>query len=150
MCKTLIKMSGIISVLFACLYTCIFVFIHLAIPYIYLVNSSYDYFILLIIVLMSLISAFGGIIFLHYKDLSNEELKKKKNIILMWSLYFVITSGISGILGLVAYACLCNSDNHSNIKIDYIEEIKELESLMKKGLITQEEFALKKKKILDI
>lgn len=150
MCKTLIKISGITSIVFAGLYTSIFVFIHLAIPYFYLVNSSYDYFILLCIAVLSLVLAFGGIMFLHYQELSSEELKKKKKFILIWSLYFTITTGISGILGLVAYACLCNDNNHKDTKIAYMEEIKELESLMKKGLITQEEFSLKKKKILDI
>lgn len=149
MSKLLLKLAGITSIITSCLYLFLFMMAHLAIPYNYLSDNMGDYITLLVIVMFSLISCFGAIIFLHYKDLSDDELKSKKNVILFWSILFFLTSGISGIFGLTAYWSLCD-DNYSHSKIDYIEEIKELEILKKKGLITEEEFAQKKKKILDI
>jgi membrane protease YdiL (CAAX protease family) len=149
MSKLLLKLAGITSIITACMYLFIFVIVHLTIPYNYMSGHMYDYVTLMIVASLSLISGFGAIIFLHYKDLSEEELKGKKTSILVWSIIFFLTSGISGIFGLAAYGCLCDN-GHINSRIDYIEEIKELERLKQKGLITDEEFARKKKKILDI
>ena len=149
MSKTLLKLAGITALVFAGLYLFIFVIVHLAIPYNYLADNMYDYAVLLVMAVLSLISAFGGILFLHYKDLSNEGLTEKKGFILAWSIVFLITSGIAGILGFAAYVCLFGNI-HFDSKIDYIEEIKELKKLKEKGLITEQEFTSKKKKILDI
>jgi hypothetical protein len=149
MSKILLKLSSITSFVIAGIYFFIFVVVHLTIPYNYLSANIYDYSWLLIFGLLSLIITFAGILFLHYKDLSSNELLKKKNYILIWSIFLILMAGISGFFGLAAYISLIDK-RQFNIKIDYIEEIKELEKLKKDGLITEEEFELKKKKVLDI
>ena len=149
MSKILLKLSSITAFATAGIYLFLFVIVHLAIPYNYLSNNIYDYNCLLIVGLLSLVITFGGILFLHYKELSNSELKKKKSYILVWSIFLTVIAGPSGLLGLAAYVSL-SEKKLMDVKIDYIEEIKELDELKKAGLITEEEFASKKKKILDL
>jgi hypothetical protein len=88
-------------------------------------------------------------IFLHYKDLVDEKLKEKKSIVLYWSLFFVIISPISGILGIASWIIL-SGVFHYNTGVSYIDELKQLDILYKKGYITEKEFKAKKKKVLNI
>ena len=147
--KILLIIIGIISIALACIYLFAFVTVHLTISYDYLTDNLYEYIVLLIVTVLSFASAFGGVIFLHYTDLPDAELKKKRKLILIWSVIFIISTNICGFLGFIVYVCLSDNIKVAS-KIDYIEEIKELEKLNKKGLITEEEFTCKKKKILDI
>jgi hypothetical protein len=91
----------------------------------------------------------GGMIFLHYKDLTDGKLKEVKNIVLYWSLFFMIISPISGILGIASWINL-SGIFHYNIEMSYIDELKQLDILYKKGYITEKEFKAKKKRILNI
>jgi hypothetical protein len=149
MSKKLLKIIGIISLVFAGIYLFLFVTIHLIVPYNYFDINFFDYIIILIMAVFSLLLAFGGIVFLHYSNLSDDMLKIKKEFILAWSIVFLFTSGICGILGLITYTLLYDNASVGE-KNDYIDEIKKLEKLKRNGLITEEEFAKKKKKILDI
>lgn len=149
MSKTILKTVGITSLFFAAINLFIFVISHLLIPYHALATNMPLYFVLLFIAFLSLIWALGGFMFLQYKNLSNEKLKEKKTAILIWSIIFLATANICGLLGLVAFASLLIDPVTEN-KIGYIEELKKLEKLRKEGLITEKEFASKKKKILDI
>jgi membrane protease YdiL (CAAX protease family) len=148
MSKMLLKLTGIIALAFACVYIVSYIAINLIIPYNYL-TVNYDYVLLLILAIFSLITAFGGIIFLHYKDLPINKLKEKKDVILIWSIILFVTTGICGLIGLVVYALLAELFQVNN-KVGYIEELAELKKLLDKGLITKDEFESKKKKILDI
>jgi predicted membrane channel-forming protein YqfA (hemolysin III family) len=147
--KALLKASGIVAIICASFYTFVFVLAHVVIPYEYLANDMRDYAILILFAIFALTSLFGGFLFLHYKDLSDEELKNKRNVILYWSIILLITSSISGLIGFVVY-CFSVDDLHFGTKISYIEELKALEKLKDKGYITEDEFTRKKKKILDI
>jgi predicted membrane channel-forming protein YqfA (hemolysin III family) len=147
--RALLKASGIVSIICASFYTFVFVLAHVVIPYEYLANDMRDYAILILFAIFALTSLFGGFLFLHYKDLSDEELKNKRNAILYWSIILLITSSIAGLIGFVVY-CFSTDDLHFGTKISYIEELKALEKLKDKGYITEDEFTRKKKKILDI
>ncbi|MDD2202849.1 MAG: SHOCT domain-containing protein [Bacilli bacterium] len=149
MSKILLKLSSIVAFVTAGIYLFIFVVVHLAIPYNYISNNFYDYKCILIIGALSLVIAFGGILFNHYKELPYNKIIKKKNYILAWSIFLTIVTGLPGILGLAAYVGL-TEEKPGDGKVIYIEEIKKLDELRKEGLITEEEFALKKKKILDL
>jgi hypothetical protein len=91
----------------------------------------------------------GGFAFIHYRDLSDSELKRKEHYILVWSIFFIFSCPISGILGFIVYF---SSFMHISFtsKVGYVDELKELEKLLEEGYITEEEFKLKKKKILNI
>jgi membrane protease YdiL (CAAX protease family) len=147
--KVLLKVSGIVSIIYASFYTFVFVLAHVVIPFEYLARDMRDYVILIIFALFALISLFGGFLFLHYKDLSEEELKDKRNPILYWSITLLVTSSIAGLIGFIVY-CISGENINFNSKISYIEELKALEKLKNNGYITEDEFTRKKKKILDI
>ncbi len=93
----------------------------------------------------------GASIFLDYAKMSDEDLVKHKNSILGWSIVFLLLAFIPGILGIIGYFDI-NKINTSdaNKKNTEEEQIRELNKLFKEGLITEEEFQKKKKKILDI
>lgn len=148
MTKKLLKTSGYISFVMAGAYLFSFMLIHLCIPYYYLVEEFYGYMPILLLAICSLLSAFGGIIFLQYIRLDDDDLNTKKNYIFSWSIVLLLVCSISGVFALLAYLHLTeiNKDN----KLKYIEELKELEKLRKKGIITVEDFNKKKKKLLDI
>ncbi len=61
---------------------------------------------------------------------------------------------IGGILGLLFYFTMDDNKKifniNSNSKSDYVDEIRKLDELRKSGIITEEEYEAKKKKILDI
>lgn len=149
MSKMLIKIISIVSFIFAGMYFLLFVGVHFFIPLDYFVDNLYDYCLLLTMGIFAFISACGGIAFYHYKDLSLEDLKKKKNWLLVWAVIFVFTCNACAILALLAYICLFDNIFNRD-KNDYISELKELDKLRSKGIITDSEFKNKKKKILDI
>jgi len=90
----------------------------------------------------------GGSTMMGYANLSEEEIMKKKSSILGWSIFFIFFTLIAGVLGLVFY--LTMDKNIFQKRTDYITEIKKLDEIKKQGLITEEEYSAKKKKILNI
>jgi hypothetical protein len=149
MAKLLIKLSGIFAVVFSLINIFVFIGIHFAIPYTVLSDGIYCYYMILIITIISFISLIGGFALIHYYNLSDSELKKKEHCILVWSIFFMVSCPISGILGLIVYFSTFKPISFTH-KVGYIEELKELDNLLEEGYITEEEFKLKKKKILGI
>lgn len=90
----------------------------------------------------------GGSNMIGYSNMSDEEVKEKKNNILGWSIFFLFFTVIGGILGLVFYLMMDNKI--FTPKTDYITEIKKLDELRRQGIISDKEYEAKKKKILDI
>ncbi len=123
--KSLLKISGIIAIVLG-IFMCITIF--LAIVGIFLI--------------------IGGSTMMGYTKLSDKEIVNKKNSILGWSIFFLFFSFISGVLGLIFYFTMDN--NVFQKKTDYVTEIKKLDEIRKQGLISEEEYTAKKKKILDI
>lgn len=148
--KKLIHASAIIAIIWGLINVFVFISAHLTMSYFYLLENVQCYIILLLIAIASFILIFGGIILLHYKDLTEEELKEKEKYIFIWSIYFLIVSPIAGILALISYFLIDYKCKPQRIKVGYIDEIVELDELRKEGLISDKEFELKKKKILDI
>jgi len=123
--KSLLKISGIIAIVLG-IFMCITIF--LAIVGIFLI--------------------IGGSTMMGYTKLSDKEIVNKKNSILGWSIFFLFFSFISGVLGLIFYFTM--DRNVFQKKTDYVTEIKKLDEIRKQGLISEEEYTAKKKKILDI
>lgn len=90
----------------------------------------------------------GGSNMIGYSNMSDEEVKEKKNNILGWSIFFLFFTVIGGILGLVFYLMMDNKI--FTPKTDYITEIKKLDELRRQGIISDKEYEAKKKRILDI
>jgi hypothetical protein len=146
--KLLIKLSGVLAIAFGIVNLFTYVGIHFAIPYTILSDNLYFYFILLIIAILSYICLVGGMVFIRYKDLNDKEFSEKKQYIFIWSLFFIFVCPISGVLGFMAYFVSFKPIMTS--KVDYIDELRNLEILLKEGFITEEEYKLKKSKILNI
>jgi hypothetical protein len=146
--KLLIKLSGVLAIAFSIVNLFTYVGIHFAIPYTVLSDNLYVYFIFLIIAILSYICLVGGMVFVHYKDLNDKEFSEKKQYIFIWSSFFIFFCPISGVLGFLSY--YISFKPISSSEISYVNELKELEKLLKDGLITEKEFNLKKNKILNI
>jgi membrane-bound ClpP family serine protease len=130
--KVLLKVSGIIAIILGILYCFTIIGILWGIPLI-----------------------IGGSTMIGYSNQSNKEIIEKKNSILCWSIFFLFFTVIGGILGLMFYFTMDDDKkifnfNSNNNKNDYIDEIRKLDELRKNGIITEEEYEAKKKKILDI
>lgn len=129
--KTLLKVSGIIAIILGILYCFTIIGILWGIPLI-----------------------IGGSTMIGYSNQSNKEIVEKKNSILCWSIFFLFFTLIGGILGLLFYFTMDDNKKifniNSNSKSDYVDEIRKLDELRKSGIITEEEYEAKKKKILDI
>jgi membrane-bound ClpP family serine protease len=129
--KVLLKVSGIIAIILGILYCFTIIGILWGIPLI-----------------------IGGSTMIGYSNQSNKEIIEKKNSILCWSIFFLFFTVIGGILGLMFYFTMDDDKKifnfNSNNKNDYIDEIRKLDELRKNGIITEEEYEAKKKKILDI
>ena len=90
----------------------------------------------------------GGSTIIGYSNLPDDEVREKKDSILGWSIFFLFFTFFAGILGLIF--CFTMDKAVFANKNDYIDEIKKLDQLRKQGIITDEEYDAKKKKILDI
>lgn len=148
MSKLLLKISGIVSLCYAGLYLFVFIISHMFVS-VLMFDKVSDYLLIVLIGIFALIAAFGGFLLLHYKDLDDDELKMKKNCILIWSIILFLTTGLGGITSLMVYLVLINPFTFSH-KNNYINELEELQNLMDDGLISKEEFDKKKKIILNI
>lgn len=123
--KILLKIAGIIAIIMGILYCFLIIGMLWGIPLI-----------------------IGGSNMIGYSNMSDEEVKEKKNNILGWSIFFLFFTVIGGILGLVFYLMIDNKIFAP--KNDYINEIKKLDELRRQGVISDKEYEAKKKKILDI
>ena len=90
----------------------------------------------------------GGSTVIGYSNLSDEAIEEKKGSILGWSIFFLFFTFIGGVLGIIFYFTM--DKKVFTRKSDYMEEIKKLDELRKAGMISDEEYEAKKKKILDI
>jgi hypothetical protein len=127
--KILLKISGIIAIVMGVCWCFTFIGIIWGIPLI-----------------------LGGTAMIGYFNLSDDELTDKKGSILGWSIFFLFFTFIGGILGIIFYLTMDKKIFVStrNNKGNYIDEIEKLNELREKGIISDEEYKAKKKKILDI
>ena len=89
----------------------------------------------------------GGYTFYNYSNMEESEIINNKSTILGWSIFFLIFSLISGILGLVYYCSL--NKYEKQIQTSYLDEIERLKKLYDEKAITKAEYDKKKKEILD-
>jgi len=91
----------------------------------------------------------GGIKFRDLSQLSDDEIAKNKDTILIWSIVFLFLCTVSGVLSLIYYVGMENptffSTNNSNDKYD---ELEKLNKLYKDKVLTKEEFEKEKERIL--
>ncbi len=126
--KILLKISGILALVVGILYCLTIVGAIIGVPLI-----------------------IGGIKVKDYADMSDEELLKNKDSLLVWSIVFLIFCTISGILAIIYYLNLDNpglfsSHSSSNSKYDELERVNKL---YKDKVITKEEFEKEKERILN-
>lgn len=88
----------------------------------------------------------GGYTFYNYSNMEESEIINNKSTILGWSIFFLIFSLISGILGLVYYFSL-NKYERQN-QMTYLDELERLKKLYDEKAITKAEYDKKKKEIL--
>lgn len=99
----------------------------------------------------------GGTKFMNFSNMTDEKLNFEKSSILGWSIFFLIFTFVSGVLGLIYYFSL--TETYDNIteslkpkkdNIKYLEELEKLKELYDKEVLTKEEYEAKKKQILDL
>lgn len=88
----------------------------------------------------------GGYTFYNYSNMEESEIINNKSTILGWSIFFLIFSLISGILGLVYYFSLNKYEKQN--QMTYLDEIERLKKLYDEKAITKAEYDKKKKEIL--
>jgi len=99
----------------------------------------------------------GGIKFMNYSNMTDVKLTSEKSSLLGWSIFFLIFTFVSGLLGLIYYFSLTETyDNITdsikakNRDLSYLEELEKLKELFDKEILTKEEYEEKKKQILDL
>ena len=105
--RMLCRIISIISFVFAAMYFTVYVSLHFFISYNYFVDNKYYYIILLLMGIGSFVSTCSGFVFNCYKDLSLEELREKKNILLVWAAIFIFVCTACSILALVTIHLVC-------------------------------------------
>ena len=125
--KSLLNIAGIIAFVVGILYCCTIVGAIVGIPLI-----------------------IGGNKLREFSLMSDEDIKKNKDTILIWTVVFLFLCTISGVLSLVYYLSLDDKPffgtaNNTN-KYD---ELEKLNKLYKDKVITKEEFELEKSRILN-
>lgn len=91
---------------------------------------------LTIISIPILIATFiGSNKFLTYSKLGDEELATKQNSVIGWSIFFILTNFIIGVLGFIAVFT-----GNKNKPFSLENRLKELQNLYDKGIISKEEY----------
>ena len=90
----------------------------------------------------------GGLKFRDYALLTDEEVRRNKENILIWTIVFMFICQISGIIGLIFYFTMDENTNTAP-KTDKYDELEKLNKLYKDKAITKEEFEKEKEKILN-
>lgn len=126
--KSLLKIAGIIALVFGIICCCTIVGVIVGVPLI-----------------------IGGIKVKDYSEMSDEEILKNKDALLIWSIVFMFLCTVSGILALLYYLNLDNptlfkSHPSSTNKYDDLERVNKL---YKDKVITKEEYESEKERILN-
>ncbi len=133
--KSLLKVSGIISIVVGILYCITIVGIIVGIPLI-----------------------IGGSKLKEISELSDEEVIARKDTIMIWTIVFFIFNQISAIISLVFYInmdeIITNKNNNKNTRSsssdkDKYDSLEKLKKLYDDKAITKEEYEKEKAKILE-
>ena len=116
------------------------------------------YLVLGILVCLTIVGAIvgvpmiiGGLKLREISTLSDDEILKKKDTILIWSIVFLILCTVSGVLGLLYYIGLENPNLFGSLgnNNDKYDELEKLNNLYKEKILTKEEFEKEKERILN-
>ncbi len=81
--------------------------------------------------------------------LSDEEIKEKKDIILIWTIVFLFICQISGILSLIFYLTIDSSTTNKKSSYNKYDELEKIKKLYDDKVLSKEEFESEKEKILN-
>lgn len=131
--KSLLKVSGIISIVVGVIYCLSIVGAIIGIPLI-----------------------IGGIKIKDYASYSDIQIYESKDTILIWTIVFLLFNQISGILLLIFYidnigktTTNNNNTNTNNTNSDKYEELEKIKKLYDEKILTKEEYENEKSRILD-
>ncbi len=92
----------------------------------------------------------GGVKLREFSNLSEEEIIKHKDTLLVWSIVFLLLCTVSGVLALIYYIGLENPNIFSTSKTNNkYDELERLNNLYKDKALTKEEFEKEKERILN-
>lgn len=131
--KSLLKVSGIISIVVGVIYCLSIIGAIIGIPLI-----------------------IGGIKIKDYASYSDIQIYESKDTILIWTIVFLLFNQISGILLLIFYidnigktTTTNNNTNTNNTNSDKYEELEKIKKLYDEKILTKEEYENEKSRILD-
>lgn len=131
--KSLLKVSGIISIVVGVIYCLSIIGAIVGIPLI-----------------------IGGIKIKDYASYSDIQIYESKDTILIWTIVFLLFNQISGILLLIFYidnigktTTNNNNTNTNNTNSDKYEELEKIKKLYDEKILTKEEYENEKSRILD-
>ena len=91
----------------------------------------------------------GGLKLREYAQMSDEDLRKNKDSVLIWGIVFVFICTVVGVLTIVFYVFYIDDNNIMGKKTDKYDELEKLNQLYKEKAITKEEYEKEKEKILN-
>ena len=91
----------------------------------------------------------GGIKLNDLSKLSDEDIAKNKETILIWSIIFLFICQISGILGIIYYISISNFSFDFKSNSNKYDELEKLNKLYKDKVLTKEEYEVEKSRILN-
>lgn len=131
--KSLLKVSGVISIVVGVIYCLSIIGAIIGIPLI-----------------------IGGIKIKDYASYSDIQIYESKDTILIWTIVFLLFNQISGILLLIFYidnigktTTNNNNTNTNNTNSDKYEELEKIKKLYDEKILTKEEYENEKARILD-
>ncbi len=131
--KSLLKVSGVISIVVGVIYCLSIIGAIIGIPLI-----------------------IGGIKIKDYASYSDIQIYESKDTILIWTIVFLLFNQISGILLLIFYidnigktTTNNNNINTNNTNSDKYEELEKIKKLYDEKILTKEEYENEKSRILD-
>ncbi len=131
--KSLLKVSGIISIVVGVIYCLSIIGAIIGIPLI-----------------------IGGIKIKDYASYSDIQIYESKDTILIWTIVFLLFNQISGILLLIFYidnigktTTNNNNTNTNNTNSDKYEELEKIKKLYDEKILTKEEYENEKSRILN-
>lgn len=131
--KSLLKVSGIISIVVGVIYCLSIIGAIIGIPLI-----------------------IGGIKIKDYASYSDIQIYESKDTILIWTIVFLLFNQISGILLLIFYidnigktTTNNNNTNTNNTNSDKYEELEKIKKLYDEKILTKEEYEKEKSRILN-
>lgn len=131
--KSLLKVSGVISIVVGVIYCLSIIGAIIGIPLI-----------------------IGGIKIKDYASYSDIQIYESKDTILIWTIVFLLFNQISGILLLIFYidnigktTTNNNNTNTNNTNSDKYEELEKIKKLYDEKILTKEEYENEKSRILD-